>query len=57
MKVHDENSLTRQRKATTLPKSSKEDLLSLLGDTNDPTYPIYMTGNLLIRTQFEPSSL
>ncbi|KAL6174787.1 hypothetical protein ACLB2K_051433 [Fragaria x ananassa] len=45
--VHDENSLTRQRKATTLPKGSKEDVLSLLGDTDEPIYPIYMTGPTL----------
>ncbi|XP_024173490.1 uncharacterized protein LOC112179327 [Rosa chinensis] len=45
--VHDENSLTRQRKATMLPKGSKEDVLSLLGDTDEPTYPIYMTGPTL----------
>ncbi|KAL6177353.1 hypothetical protein ACLB2K_048879 [Fragaria x ananassa] len=45
--VHDENSLTRQKKATTLPKGSKEDVLSLLGDTDEPIYPIYMTGPTL----------
>ncbi|XP_050378203.1 uncharacterized protein LOC126795405 [Argentina anserina] len=47
VKVHDENSLTTQRKATTLPKGSKEDVLSLLGDTDESTYPIYMTGPTL----------
>ncbi|ONI07301.1 hypothetical protein PRUPE_5G112000 [Prunus persica] len=45
--VHDENSKTRQSKAAVLPKRSKEDFLSLLGDTDDPKYPIYMIGPLL----------
>ncbi|XP_027081575.1 uncharacterized protein LOC113781580 isoform X1 [Coffea eugenioides] len=45
--VQDENSLTRQKSAALLPKSSKIDFLSLLGDTSDKTYPIYMTGPVL----------
>ena len=46
VQVQDENSLTRQKSAALLPKSSKIDFLSLLGDTSDKTYPIYMTGCL-----------
>ncbi|CDP12108.1 unnamed protein product [Coffea canephora] len=45
--VQDENSLTRQKSAALLPKSSKIDFLSLLGDTSDKTYPIYMSGPVL----------
>ncbi|XP_021820530.1 uncharacterized protein LOC110762229 [Prunus avium] len=45
--VQDENSKTRQSKAAVLPKRTKEDFLSLLGDTDDPKYPIYMIGPLL----------
>ncbi|KAL3619216.1 hypothetical protein CASFOL_036786 [Castilleja foliolosa] len=44
---HDENSLSRQRRASMLPKRSKSDFLSLIGDKNDKKYPIYMTGPLL----------
>ncbi|KAK3227962.1 hypothetical protein Dsin_007824 [Dipteronia sinensis] len=44
--VQDESSLSRQKRATVLPKGSKDDFLSLLGDTNDAKYPVYMTGNL-----------
>ncbi|PIN13279.1 Isopenicillin-N N-acyltransferase [Handroanthus impetiginosus] len=44
---HDENSLSRQKRAAMLPKGSKSDFLSLLGDKNDTKYPIYMTGPLL----------
>ncbi|XP_031281353.1 uncharacterized protein LOC116139850 [Pistacia vera] len=42
--VQDENSISRQKRATVLPKRSKDDFLSLLGDTNHPEYPIYMIG-------------
>ncbi|KAM7269266.1 hypothetical protein ACFE04_024763 [Oxalis oulophora] len=42
--VQDENSISRQTRADELPKGSKEDFLSLLGDTNNANYPIYMTG-------------
>lgn len=52
VKVHDENSKTRQSKAAVLPKRSKEDFLSLLGDTDDPKYPIYMIGDLEHRLNF-----
>ncbi|KAF3448652.1 hypothetical protein FNV43_RR09365 [Rhamnella rubrinervis] len=45
--VQDENSLSRQTQAARLPKSSREDFLSLLGDTEDPKYPIYMKGPTL----------
>ncbi|KAL3498946.1 hypothetical protein ACH5RR_041678 [Cinchona calisaya] len=45
--VHDENSLSRQKRAALLPKGSKREFLSLLGDMSDKTYPIYMTGPVL----------
>ncbi|KDP25726.1 hypothetical protein JCGZ_23947 [Jatropha curcas] len=45
--VQDDNSKSRQERANVLPKESKDDFLSLLGDTNDTTYPIYMTGPML----------
>ncbi|XP_057421841.1 uncharacterized protein LOC130715741 [Lotus japonicus] len=45
--VQDENSISRQKRASVLAKASKEDFLSLLGDTDDEKYPIYMTGPLL----------
>ncbi|XWS61679.1 hypothetical protein CRYUN_Cryun07bG0146700 [Craigia yunnanensis] len=45
--VHDENSISRQKRATVLPQGSKMDFLSLLGDTEDTKYPIYMTGPTL----------
>ncbi|KAH7513805.1 hypothetical protein FEM48_Zijuj11G0024800 [Ziziphus jujuba var. spinosa] len=45
--VQDENSLSRQKKAASLPKRSRKDFLSLLGDTEDPKYPIYMEGPTL----------
>lgn len=44
LKTHDENSISRQTKAALLPKGTKQDFLSLLGDMDDPKYPIYMTG-------------
>lgn len=47
--MDDENSKTRQAKADVLPKISKKDFISLLGDTEDTKYPIYMTGNLDFR--------
>ncbi|KAG8382174.1 hypothetical protein BUALT_Bualt05G0049300 [Buddleja alternifolia] len=43
----DENSLSRQRRAATLPMETKSDFLLILGDENDAKYPIYMTGPLL----------
>lgn len=46
MKVHDENSISRQKRAAQLPKQSKDDFLLLLGDSEDAKYPIYMTGTL-----------
>ncbi|KAI9173606.1 hypothetical protein LWI28_003736 [Acer negundo] len=45
--VQDESSISRQKRATVLPKGSKDDFLSLLGDTNDAKYPVYMTGPTL----------
>ncbi|KAG5563365.1 hypothetical protein RHGRI_005946 [Rhododendron griersonianum] len=45
--VQDENSLSRQKRAALLPKQTKTDFLSLLGDTDDKTYPIYMKGPTL----------
>lgn len=44
VKDHDENSLSRQRRAAMLPQRSKSDFLSLLGDKNDIKYPTYMEG-------------
>lgn len=46
MKEQDENSLSRQKKAASLPMGSRRDFLSLLGDKSDETYPIYMKGNV-----------
>ncbi|OMP11625.1 Peptidase C45, acyl-coenzyme A:6-aminopenicillanic acid acyl-transferase [Corchorus capsularis] len=45
--VHDENSISRQNRAAVLPQGSKTDFLSLLGDTENKKYPIYMTGPTL----------
>ncbi|XP_015688311.2 uncharacterized protein LOC102715358 isoform X2 [Oryza brachyantha] len=45
--VHDENSMARERRAAELSPDSKEKALSLLGDTADGKYPIYMTGPTL----------
>uniref|UniRef100_A0A5B7BL41 Peptidase C45 hydrolase domain-containing protein n=1 Tax=Davidia involucrata TaxID=16924 RepID=A0A5B7BL41_DAVIN len=45
--VDDENSMSRQKRAASLPKRSKNDFLSLLGDMEDAKYPIYMTGPML----------
>ncbi|XP_019170195.1 PREDICTED: uncharacterized protein LOC109165739 isoform X2 [Ipomoea nil] len=45
--AHDKNSLSRQKRAASLPKGSKSDYLELLGDMHDKKYPIYMTGPLL----------
>ena len=44
MKLQDENSISRQRKAAVLPKNTIEEILAVLGDSEDPKYPIYMTG-------------
>ncbi|XP_057810172.1 uncharacterized protein LOC131024676 [Salvia miltiorrhiza] len=43
----DDNSLSRQKRATVLPTGSTSDFLALLGDNDDTKYPIYMTGPLL----------
>ncbi|KAK7399139.1 hypothetical protein VNO78_10315 [Psophocarpus tetragonolobus] len=45
--VQDENSISRQKRASVLTKESKGDFLSLLGDMDDKNHPIYMTGPLL----------
>ncbi|CAM8949173.1 unnamed protein product [Rhodiola kirilowii] len=45
--VQDENSICRQERAALLQKTSKAEILSLLGDVTDPKYPIYMSGPLL----------
>ncbi|KAL8201040.1 hypothetical protein R6Q57_012379 [Mikania cordata] len=45
--VHDQNSISRQNRAALLPKRSKQDLLSLLGDMSDHKYPIFMQGPTL----------
>ncbi|KAM3711944.1 hypothetical protein ACB098_01G147000 [Castanea mollissima] len=45
--VQDDNSISRQRRALVLPKTSKNEFLSLLGDMADTKYPIYMTGPIL----------
>ncbi|KAJ8768567.1 hypothetical protein K2173_022678 [Erythroxylum novogranatense] len=45
--VQDDNSKSRQKRAAVLPKRSKEDFLSILGDMDDEKYPIYMTGPTL----------
>ncbi|EEF51285.1 uncharacterized protein LOC8287709 isoform X2 [Ricinus communis] len=45
--VQDDNSTSRQERATVLPKGSADDFLSLLGDMDDKKYPIYMTGPTL----------
>ncbi|XP_078431661.1 uncharacterized protein LOC144703361 [Wolffia australiana] len=45
--VHDQSSLRRQKRAALLPAASARDMLSLLGDSADDEYPIYMTGPTL----------
>ncbi|KAK4833838.1 hypothetical protein QYF36_012131 [Acer negundo] len=45
--VQHESSISRQKRATVLLKGSKDDFLSLLRDSNDAKYPIYMTGPML----------
>lgn len=42
--VRHESSIQRQKRATELPKSTEEDMLNLLGDTNDQAFPVYMQG-------------
>lgn len=46
MEVQDENSISRQRRAAQLSAESKSAVLSILGDSADEKYPIYMTGNI-----------
>ncbi|CAO2205122.1 unnamed protein product [Urochloa humidicola] len=45
--VQDENSMSREKRAAQCSVDSKETALSLLGDTADDEYPIYMTGPTL----------
>ncbi|KAF0917048.1 hypothetical protein E2562_016347 [Oryza meyeriana var. granulata] len=45
--VEDENSMSRERRAAECSPDTKEKALSLLGDTADDKYPIYMTGPTL----------
>lgn len=45
MKVQDENSISRQNRAAQFSAHSKEKVLSILGDSVDKKYPIYMTGD------------
>ncbi|KAG1330378.1 acyl-coenzyme A:6-aminopenicillanic-acid-acyltransferase 40 kDa form-like [Cocos nucifera] len=45
--VQDENSNSRQNRAAQLSADSKEKVLSILGDSVDKKYPIYMTGPTL----------
>lgn len=45
--VEDQSSIQRSARAAELPKSTKEDILSLLGDTKVQGYPIYMQGPTL----------
>ncbi|CAK9326154.1 unnamed protein product [Citrullus colocynthis] len=45
--VQDANSTSRQKRADDLPKGSKTDFLSVLGDMDNKKYPIYMTGPTL----------
>ncbi|RCV23573.1 hypothetical protein SETIT_5G017400v2 [Setaria italica] len=45
--VQDENSISREKRAARCSVDSKETALSLLGDTADDKYPIYMTGPTL----------
>uniref|UniRef100_A0A2P2JI43 Uncharacterized protein n=1 Tax=Rhizophora mucronata TaxID=61149 RepID=A0A2P2JI43_RHIMU len=43
----DDSSRSRQERAAVLPKRTKQDFLSLLGDMQHERYPIYMTGPTL----------
>ncbi|KAL8141600.1 hypothetical protein V2J09_014632 [Rumex salicifolius] len=45
--VEDDNSRSRQSRAALLPKQSKHEFLSLLGNTDDKEYPIFMKGPTL----------
>lgn len=45
--AQDESSISRQKRANVLTKTTKEDFLSILGDADDQKNPIYMTGPLL----------
>lgn len=47
LQVQDENSMSRERRAAELSPDTKEKALSLLGDTADDKYPIYMTGEVI----------
>ncbi|MCO5577066.1 hypothetical protein L7F22_030888 [Adiantum nelumboides] len=45
--VEDQSSIRRHARAAELSKCTKDDFLSVLGDTEDRDYPIYMQGPLL----------
>ncbi|KAI5076774.1 hypothetical protein GOP47_0008839 [Adiantum capillus-veneris] len=45
--VEDQSSIHRHARAAELPKRTKEDFLSVLGDIEDQDYPLYMQGPLL----------
>ncbi|XP_051223771.1 uncharacterized protein [Lolium perenne] len=45
--VYDENSMSREKRAAQCAMDSKENALSVLGDTADEKYPIFMTGPTL----------
>ncbi|XP_022992831.1 acyl-coenzyme A:6-aminopenicillanic-acid-acyltransferase 40 kDa form-like [Cucurbita maxima] len=45
--VEDANSRSRQKRADELPKGSKNDFMSVLGDVDNKEYPIYMRGPTL----------
>lgn len=49
VKAHDENSMSREKRAAQCSVDSKEMALSLLGDTADDKYPIFMTGDRSIQ--------
>lgn len=44
LQVEDQSSLHRQARAAELGKSTKQEILKLLGDDKDQDYPIYMRG-------------
>ncbi|XP_038886333.1 uncharacterized protein LOC120076545 isoform X2 [Benincasa hispida] len=42
--IIDENSTSRKKRADVMSKESKDDFLSVIGDTDNKEYPIYMKG-------------
>lgn len=47
----DDYSVARQTRAESLPRKSKDDFLSILGDTEHEKYPIYMDGTYKVKLQ------